>query len=145
MDLLPWPAAFYGCSSIQITVEEGNANYSSYKGSLYNKEETILISGAGGSIVEILPTVTIIGNGAFYNHRSLTSITIPSSVTSIESSAFYGTDLTSVIFKNLNGWWYTSDETATSGTSISATDLENTTTAATYLRSSYGLYYWKKS
>ena len=145
MDLLPWPAAFYGCSSIQITVEEGNANYSGYKGSLYNKEETILISGAGGSIVEILPTVTIIGDGAFYNHRSLTSITIPSSVTSIESSAFYGTGLTSVIFENLNGWWYASSSTATSGTDLEAADLLDVSTAATYLTDTYRNYYWKKS
>ena len=144
MDLLPWPAAFYGCSSIQITVEEGNANYSSYKGSLYNKEETILISGAGGSIVEILPTVTIIGDGAFYNHRSLTSITIPSGVKDINHYAFNGCNLNNVEFADPNGWWYTSNANATSGTSF-IEDLSDPAIAATCLKTTYSNYCWKKS
>ena len=55
-----------------------------------------------------------IGNGAFMNCNSLTSVTIPNSVTSIEDSAFYGcSSLTSVTISDsvtsmgynvFNGW-----------------------------------------
>ena len=104
-------------------------------------------SGCMGLTSVTLPsTLTSIGEYAFEDCRSLTSIEIPSGVTSIGRYAFRQCfKLTSVTFADPNGWWYASSSFATSGTSISATDLENTTTAATYLRSSYGLYYWKKS
>ncbi|MGN1060833.1 MAG: leucine-rich repeat protein, partial [Candidatus Coproplasma sp.] len=82
---------------------------------------------------------------AFYYCSSLTSVTIPNSVTSIGAWAFYGCDsLTSVTFENISGWWRLTDSTATSGTSISSTDLANTSTAAEYLRSTYYNYYWKR-
>lgn len=42
--------------------------------------------------------LTLIGSGAFMDSSNLTSITIPSSVTTIRSSAFSGTGLTSVTF-----------------------------------------------
>jgi hypothetical protein len=53
--------------------------------------------------------------------------------------------LTSVTFKNPNGWWRSSSSSATSGTSISSSYLSNTSTAAEYLRSTYDNYYWKRS
>ena len=37
------------------------------------------------------------------------------------------------------------DGFATSGTTISSTDLANTSTAASYLKSTYYKYYWKRS
>jgi len=90
--------------------------------------------------------LTSIGSSAFYGCTSLTSIEIPNSVTSIGCNAFYGcTSLTSVTFENTEGWWYSSSPTATSGTSISSTDLENLSTAATYLKSTYCNYYWERS
>ena len=107
-------SAFSNCSTLQITVEEGNANYSSYNGSLYTKDQTTLIRGAGISAVNILDsvksiessafndcsnltTVTFgnnsalesIGSYAFSNCSSLTSVTIPSSVTTIGEFAFF--------------------------------------------------------
>ena len=83
--------AFEYCSSLQITVEEGNVNYSSDNGSLYNKVQTKLIRGSGGvSAVNILDTVTSIGLYAFSGCSSLTNIEIPSSVTSIGNYAFSG-------------------------------------------------------
>ena len=56
-----------------------------------------------------------------------------------------GTSLTSVTFKNPNGWWYTSSYDATSGTSISSSDLANASTAAEYLTDTYVWDYWKRS
>jgi hypothetical protein len=56
--------------------------------------------GAEGNV--IIPSkikgkpVTSIGNGAFRNCTSLTGVTIPNSVTSIQTEAFYCTSLTSV-------------------------------------------------
>ena len=95
--------------------------------------------------VEIPDNVTSIGSYAFCNCSRLTSVEIPDSVTSIGSFAFYWCDnLTSVTFKNTTGWWYSSSSTATSGTSISSSDLANKSTAAEYLTDTYGYYYWKR-
>lgn len=95
----------------------------------------------------IIPdSVTTIGYRAFANCESLTSVVIGDSVTTIGESAFrYCTRLTSVTFKNTEGWWYSSSMTATSGTSISSTDLADSATAAEYLKSTYCNYYWKRS
>ncbi len=89
---------------------------------------------------------TSIGDYAFWWCESLTSITIPASVTSIGEYAFYYCrSLTSVTFESTAGWWYASSSTAASGTSISSDDLSNASTAATYLRSTYYNYYWKRT
>ncbi|MGN1077494.1 MAG: leucine-rich repeat domain-containing protein [Candidatus Gallimonas sp.] len=98
--------------------------------------------------IEIPDSVTSIGEKAFYNCRSLKSVTIGNSVTSISYGAFrYCSSLTSVTFKNPNGWWRSSDSTATSGTSISSSDLANPSIAAKYLTSTdyYCDCYWKRS
>jgi len=49
-----------------------------------------------------------------------------------------------VTFENPNGWCWYSTSAATSGTSISASDLANAGTAATYLIWNYDLYRWKR-
>lgn len=106
--------------------------------------------------VVIPESVTAIGDLAFLGCRKLTSVVVPDSVTSIGKSAFSGcsnltsvvigenvstigayafngcSKLTSVEFKNPEGW-------KRDGTAISADDLRNSETAATYLTSSY---YW---
>ncbi len=81
--------AFSGCGNLQITVEEGNAEYLSIDGSLYDKTETTLVRGVGGkSSVNLLDSVTNISPGAFSGCSSLISINIPKGVTSIGDSAF---------------------------------------------------------
>ena len=55
--------------------------------------------GDGGNVV-IPKGITRIGNNAFYNCDSMTSVTIPNSVTIIEDFAFYRTGLTRVVIPN---------------------------------------------
>ena len=67
--------------------------------------------------------VTSIGYGAFLNCGKLVILT----------------------FENPDGWWYSSSADATSGTSISATDLSDASNAAKYLSDMFYNYYWKRS
>ena len=94
--------AFGFCSSLtSIIVDEGNANYSSLSGALYNKDQTKLIEyPAGKSGGFIIPDgVTVIGTSSFYGCTELTIVTIPDSVTEIEDAAFAScNDLDKAIF-----------------------------------------------
>ena len=166
--------AFRNCNSLvgvyitdlavwcQTTFSNATANPLYYGATLYLNDNELI-----GNIV--IPTGVIkISTCAFYNYDKITSITIPSSVLLIANAAFYGcssltsinipvsvisighyafsrcSSLTSVTFENTTGWWCASFSTATSGTAISATGLEDTSTAATYLTSAYNDYYWKR-
>ena len=83
--------AFYGCSSLkEIIVDEKNQTYASQDGILYNKDKTELIccpEVKTGKVV-ISEGVTTIGEGAFSECSSLSSIKIPEGVTSIGAAAF---------------------------------------------------------
>ena len=98
--------AFSGISGLTgIMVDDSNPNYSSQDGILYNKDKTDIVfvpQGISGAI--ILPsTLTSIGESAFFGCSSLTSITIPDSVTSIGSGAFSGcSGLTSIVVDDNN-------------------------------------------
>ena len=74
-----------------INVADGNNNFSSIGGVLFNKQGTSLNrypSGKPETTYEIPSSVTSIGNSAFNGCTGLTSITIPNSVTSIGNNAF---------------------------------------------------------
>ena len=92
---------FSGCASLlSIEVSNGNRNYSSTDGVLFNKNKTELITyplGKPDSEYAIPNSVTSVDSYAFDGCTSLTSIIIPNSVTSISLCAFrYCTSLTSV-------------------------------------------------
>jgi hypothetical protein len=84
--------AFQGCYSLlEISVAAGNPNYASLGGVLFDSAFTKLIqypNALAGSYV-VPNSVTTIGSNAFFIQTpSLTDVTIPNSVLSIEDSAF---------------------------------------------------------
>jgi len=95
---------FIGCGNLlAIDVAEGNANYLSENGVLYDTNKTILYAypaGKNNGSFSIPNSVTEIAQGAFGSCQ-LTSITIPNSVESIGQGAFSGCPyLTSVNIPN---------------------------------------------
>ena len=144
--------AFYDCYSLTGVNYLGSAEdwcnieFGNYYSNPFYYVKNLYINGELVTELVIPDTVTEIKNYAFYGFDSLTSVTIGNNVTSIGDEAFCNcTSLTSVTFANPNGWWYASSYTATSGKSISASDLSNASTAADYLKSTYYNYYWKRS
>lgn len=96
--------------------------------------------------ITIPDSVTTIEFGAFWLCSSLVEATIGSNVTSIGEYAFENcSSLTSVTFKNTNGWWFSTSDTTTNITYISSSRLSNTSTAARYLSSTYCSYCWERS
>ena len=86
-------APFMLCSGLTtITVDGANPNYCSVDGFLFNKLQTTLIQWIGNDAASctIPSSVTSIGGSAFYGCSGLTSVTIPTSVTRIGNSAFCG-------------------------------------------------------
>ena len=84
---------FYNCSSLMhFYVDVANSVFSSDNGVLFDKEKTALIQYPAGrtGAYTIPSSVTSISGGAFSACRGLTSVTIPSSVTSIGLSILRG-------------------------------------------------------
>ena len=94
----------YNTGLNNIIVDNGNPNFSSMNGVLFNKNKTELIRypiGKSGSNYTIPNSVTSIGSSAFSSCSRLTNIDIPNSVITIGISAFYGcTGLTSITLPN---------------------------------------------
>ena len=85
-------AAFSFCFNLTtITVAVDNLNYTSIDGVLFNKAGTVLIACPGGlTSITIPSSVTSIGNSAFAGCNGLTSISLPQGITSLGGAAFNG-------------------------------------------------------
>lgn len=85
--------AFRSCGSLaSIIVNENNPNYCSVNGNLFDKNKTRLIQyaiGKSDANYTIPSSVKSIDSYAFYRCTKLTGITIPGSVTSFGNYAFY--------------------------------------------------------
>ncbi len=119
------PGAFRGCSGVEkFSVNSANTAYSSDSaGALFNKDKTTLLyypAGNTHTAYAIPSSVTSIDSSAFENCTNLTSVTIPSSVTSIGSSAFKNcTNLASVnIPSSVTSIGYDAFENCTNLTSV---------------------------
>ena len=129
--------AFYGCSgltSVEIPSSVTSIGHATFR------------FCSGLTSVEIPSSVTSIGGSAFRDCSGLTSVVIPSSVTSIGSGAFCGcSNLTSVTFGDTTGWYVTTSSTdAEYKTGGRAAIVTNLAANATFVRSNYDSYWYKK-
>lgn len=95
----------------------------------------------------IIPdSVISIGALAFECCVNLTKVEISDGVSSIGYKAFcYCRSLTNVFFHVTDDWRVSKYNADTSGIKVSAVDLSNKTTAATYLTNTYRDYEWKRA
>ena len=98
--------------------------------------------------------VVTIGDQAFANSQSLMSINIPASVKYIGAKAFTSfaaadrenkSSLEKVEFEVTEGWYTTSDPTATDGFHVDPAMFEDDALASAALNSTYGDYYIKRN
>ncbi len=104
-----WGEFGYGIKS--ITVDENNPAFSSEDGVLFNKAKTELLcypQNKADTTYSVPENVKTIANHAFGGSK-LTSITIPASVTSIDTSAFYYCDELKSITVDTNNQHYSAD------------------------------------
>lgn len=98
--------AFRGCASLNtIKVAAGNGTYGSDGGCLYNGSYTkLLIVPAGKSSVALNSSTKTIGSGAFNGCYGVSTLTVPSGTTQIESGAFSNSGITTItIPASVNG------------------------------------------
>lgn len=98
-----------------IEVDSRNISYSSEEGVLYNKEKTSLLllcypNGKKENTFTIPDSVQHIGHRAFYRHEYLTNITIPQTVTDIDSIAFEGGKLKDITILNKECAFYEDED-----------------------------------
>ncbi len=86
--------AFFGCEKLKDT----SSSYHLEGGIIYNSDYTEIVSTyLNLSSYSIRDTVTTIGTSAFYNCSNLVNFEIPASVTAIETYAFRGTSIESIV------------------------------------------------
>ena len=109
---------------------------------LYTDGDLVSLIGYTGPMKEhlIIPSaVTEINQFAFCQSYSNTTVTIPSSVTTIGRGAFQNCAVTKVIFENPSGWQY-----GHGAQIFSAADLTNEIAAANYLTYSFNNDVWTR-
>ena len=86
------PACWDGCHKLTtISVAEGNPNYASVDGVLYNRDISTIIQCPMGKIGNItFPSTLKTVASTSFSFSKLSEINIPEGVTTIEASAFYG-------------------------------------------------------
>ena len=90
--------AFGGCIGLEtMTVAAGNSVYHSAGNCIIETATGTLVFGCKNSVIPTDGSVSSIGRLAFANMSTLTSISIPQSVTSIDIAAFASTGLTSIV------------------------------------------------
>lgn len=102
--------AFYCCTSLTaITVDENNPNYADVDGVLFTKDLTELICyplGKPDTNYEVPDGVTTIAQNSFGESETLTSVTIPTSVTFIGGYAFTECpNLTDIYYQGTEAEW----------------------------------------
>ncbi len=96
---------FNNCGALDtITVAAGNTRYSGAGNCLIDLETNTLIRGSNQSVIP--ETVTKIGAAAF-RRATMTTLTIPKSVTSIEKYAISDSAITKVVYKGTSEEWDT--------------------------------------
>jgi hypothetical protein len=90
--------AFRGCGNLtNISVSAGSSYYSSAGGCLYNAAMTrLLLVPEGKTSVSIAAGTQTIGSGAMQDCTGISTLSIPSGVTTIEGNAFSGSGITSI-------------------------------------------------
>ena len=125
--------AFFGCTSLASV-------------SLQSGVETIGVRAFSGctalALIAFPDSVSEIGSGAFENCTALASVTFGKNLAFIDGNAFRNcTALASAFFYGESEWFVTTVKDAASGVDLT---LENTATAAGYLKNVYCTYYWYK-
>ena len=135
--------AFDDCDSLTYNIKDGLKYLGNSSNPYLYLADTV---GTSITTATIDSNCRFIGSSAFAWCTSLTSIEIPNSVTSIGFYAFYGCDsLTSITFSDTSTWYrtgyYYDWNNKTGG---NETDVTNSSTNATYFKSTYVYYYWYK-
>lgn len=127
-------SSFWGCKSLKsFTIPNEVTSIGS----------TAFYDCSGLTSIIIPNSVTSIDYWAFENCSSLTSVTIGSGVTSIGKETFKGcSSLNSVVFKITDGW--TCKKSYNNSKSFENGELEDSTSAANYLRWLYCDYEWTR-
>ena len=96
---------------LRITFNNSTAN------PVYNSQATLYLNGQELTDLVIPESITELKQYAFYNHKALTSITIPNSGIHVAHGALYGTSINAIHIKDLHAWcnttFYSSDSIPT--------------------------------
>ena len=105
--------SFSSCGKLEeISVADGNANFCSVNGILFNKDRSELLVYPGGKAADsyrIPDTVIHIGESAFYGCTRLKTVSIPASVSGVGRCAFGGISLKGILVDEQNAAFCSKD------------------------------------